>query len=205
MTLLSGSTYRFTLGGTLTAGEVDVNFVPNTWTAGGSPNARGSASFTITTSNADGGSTSSPFSLGPLTVSGGSITLADTSLSKGILTLTIAIGLDSASLNFGSVSAQLTGIVGTFDLQIDLLKALQAINNPSALLAAFNVPGAFTLKVASLNVTVPGALVVTATGIGVAYNPNRISRSAAATRSSPSTRRRSRSRPSPASAATSPG
>ncbi|HVP75835.1 MAG TPA: hypothetical protein VMS63_07420, partial [Gaiellaceae bacterium] len=175
-TQLSASTWRFALTGTVAAGTVVVNFAAGGWTltdAGGShPGESGTASFTITQSNADGGSTSSPFTLGPLSVTGGSITLADTSFSKGKLTLTIAIGLDSATLDFGGASASLTGIVGTFDIQIDLLQALQAINNPSALLSAFSVPGAFTLKVASLNVTVPGALLVTATQINVAYNPN---------------------------------
>ena len=47
--------------------RVDVHFAPGTWTTGGNPGAGGTASFTITTSNADAGSTSSPFSLGPLT------------------------------------------------------------------------------------------------------------------------------------------
>ena len=175
-TQLSASTWRFGLTGTVAAGTVVVNFAAGGWTltdAGGAhPGESGTASFTITQSNADSGSTSTPFTLGPLSVTGGSITLADTSFSKGKLTLTIAIGLDSASLDFGGASATLTGIVGTFDIQIDLLQALQAINNPSALLGAFSVPGAFTLKVASLNVTVPGALLVTATQIAVAYNPN---------------------------------
>ncbi len=174
-TQLSASTWRFALTGTVAAGTVVVNFAAGGWTLtdadGAHPGESGKSSFTITQSNADAGSTSTPFTLGPLSVTGGSITLADTSFSKGKLTLTVAIGLDSASLNFGGGSATLTGIVGTFDIQIDLLQALQAINNPSQLLSAFSVPGAFTLKVASLNITVPGALLVTATQIAVAYNP----------------------------------
>ena len=176
-TQLSASTWRFALTGNVVAGTVVVNFAAGGWsltptgTTTPLPGESGKASFTITQSNTDAGSTSTPFTLGPLSVTGGSITLADTSFSKGKLTLTVAIGLDSASLNFGGGSATLTGIVGTFDIQIDLLQALQAINNPSQLLSAFSVPGAFTLKVASLNITVPGALLVTATQIAVAYNP----------------------------------
>ena len=100
-------------------------------------------------------------SLGPLTLQGPTIGLADTSFSKGKLNLTIAIGVDqrdaraSAARGRRGVSAKLTGILGTFDVQVDLLQALQSLTNPSGLLAAFSVPGKFTLSVASLSINVP--------------------------------------------------
>src|SRR5205085_9243791 len=99
--------------------------------------------------------------------------------------LTIGIGADSASLAFGStngqqtagqssngITATLTGILATFDVQVDGLQAVQALQNPSALFAAFSVPGKFGLKVQTLNVTVPNIVVVTATGIKIGYDPN---------------------------------
>ena len=134
----------------------------------------------------DSGTADAPFSVGPLSIAGPSISLVDTKFNKGKLTLTIGIGADAATLAFGGsngaqtagqqqngISATLTGILVTFDVQVDVLKAVQALQNPSALLAAFSVPGKFGVKVASLNITVPNIVVVTATGINVKYDPTR--------------------------------
>ena len=197
VTKLSDTTWRyylapgsgFTTANMFIAGEIDVQFkaldgTNATWTVqlpngGGTLNgAGGFGSFTVTSDSPDSASTSDQVSLGPLTLQGMTIGLADTSFSKGKLNLTIAIGVASATLGFGptgstGLSAQLTGILGTFDIQVDLLQALQSLSNPSGLLAAFSVPGNFTLSIATLNVNVPDVVTVTATGIHVNYDPSK--------------------------------
>ena len=52
------------------------------------------------------------------------------------------------------------------------MQAVQALQNPSALFAAFSVPGKFGVAVQTLNVTVPNVVVITATGIKIKYDPN---------------------------------
>ena len=205
VTKLSDTTYRyylapgngFTTTNMFVAGEIDVTFVAlaganPTWTVqlpnGGATlkGAAGYGSFTVTSDSPDSTSSTDAISLGPLTLQGATIGLADTSFSKGKLNLTIAIGVSSASLGFGGtgssgVSAQLTGILGTFDVQVDLLQALQALSNPSALLSAFSVPGRFTLNIAGLSMNVPNVVTVTAAGIHVNYDPTKDQSSNAAT------------------------
>ena len=57
-------------------------------------------------------------------------------------------------------------------IQVDVLKAARAISDPASLLAAFSVPGNFTLSVTSLSINVSNQLMVTASGINVTYDPN---------------------------------
>ena len=91
---------------------------------------------------------------------------------RGQADLAIAIGLNSATLNTRrAVTAQLTGITGIFDVQVDLMQAAQAISDPASLLSAFSVPGEFTLGVAGLSINVPGAINVTASGISIHIDP----------------------------------
>jgi len=197
--LVSGTTYRYYVKAKATVtdqnalfldGQVVVELPAGTWSAhyASGPDVsvgRGAGTFTVDAQTRDSGTASAPFSLGPLSIAGPSISLVDTKFDKGILTLTIGIGADSATLAFGGsngqqtagqsqngISATLTGILATFDVQVDILQAVQALQNPSALLAAFSVPGKFGLKVASLNVTVPNIVVVTATGIAIKYDPS---------------------------------
>ena len=142
------------------------------------------AGTTVTTGAATTGTTS--ISLGPLSLQGPTVGLAGTSFSKGILDLTIQIGVADASLSFGSggssgFSADLHGIVGTFDVQVNLLTALQHLTDPAGLLSAFSVPGTFSLSVQSLTMTVPNAVTITASGIHVNYNPTKDQSFSAAT------------------------
>ena len=53
------------------------------------------------------------------------------------------------------MTANLTGILGTFDVRVDLLKAADALGNPAALLAAFDVPGQVHARRGSFLATVP--------------------------------------------------
>jgi carbon monoxide dehydrogenase subunit G len=138
----------------------------------------GSGSFTITGDSRDQSTSASDAGVGKsdsaVSLHGFSIGLADTSFHDGILVLTIAIGANDAGFAFGGssgIKATLTGIQGTFDIDVDVLKAVQAINDPQTLLAAFSVPGKFSLKVAGLTVKIPGALEVTASQINVTYDP----------------------------------
>ena len=178
-TLLINNTYRyyFAAGTTFTAGVVNVRINPGSWTVNvpgsGTPQAGGGglSSFTLTPADPNSTTTSGSFSLGPLTVSGATIGIADMTMADGKLTLSIALGLNSATLNMGAVTASLTGITGVFQVQVDLLRAAQAISDPGSLLSAFSVPGEFTLGVAGLSIIVPGALNVTASGISIHIDP----------------------------------
>ncbi len=200
--LVSGNTYRYALVPTnsntpanqmFAAGTVTVTFVATTLHV---DVAQGAAStnvaqttvmsvastemFTISGTATDEGTASNGISLGPISLSGPSLGLAGESFGKGTLNLTVAIGVASASLSFGGsqsgsgITASLTNVVGTFDVQINLLKLIPALlaKNVSGILAAFNVPGSFSLTVGGLNVTVPGAVTVTGSGIVINYNPS---------------------------------
>ncbi|MDX6411753.1 MAG: large repetitive protein, partial [Gaiellaceae bacterium] len=188
---LSPTTYRYYLTAKASAdpsqlfvnGQVNVEFVARSWQVqvGTGPVQQGGvgyASFTVA-GDAPGttaGSGSAP--VGPLTIEGPSIGLAGTSFEKGKLTLTIAIGANEASLNFGGgqggsgVTAKLTGILGTFDVQVDVMKALSSISDPAGLINAFSVPGKFSLSIGTLLVDVPDVVRVTGSGIKIAYDPS---------------------------------
>src|SRR5207302_327075 len=80
----------------------------------------------------------------PLSIAGPSVSLVDTKFKDGKLNLTVGLGADSASLAFGGtngqqtagqssngITATLTGILVTFDVQVDVMQAVQALQNPS--------------------------------------------------------------------------
>ena len=114
------------------AGVVNVTFAANRWRAGGVDNEASKATFTIATDVQTGGTATNPLSLGPLTLDGPSLTLADVKLDGTKLVLTVAIGVNSASLAFGSggqggMSATLTGILAKFFVEVDLMAAITAV------------------------------------------------------------------------------
>ncbi|MEP7335472.1 MAG: hypothetical protein ABI717_06790, partial [Actinomycetota bacterium] len=161
------------------AGVVDVAFAANRWTVGSVNNVASKTTFTIATDVQTGGTATNPISLGPLRLEGPSVSLADVKLDGTKLILTVAVGVNSASLSFGSggsggMSASLTGILGKFFVEVDLAAALTAVTsgNFSALLAAFNVPGRFSLDVATVRVEVPGIVIATGAGIKVNWDSN---------------------------------
>jgi len=179
-------TYRFFLKDKDTTNAVEV-FQPGTVTvtfaAGGFSAATSSAgtsqTFTVDP-NAPGAATGNgTVNLGPLSLQGPSIAIADIGFDKGMLVLTIAIGLDRAGLNFGGstttatqssaqqssgVSLNLTGILGTFDLSVDALGILGGHFSAK-------LPGKFSLRVASLEGHVPDVVDISASGILVQYDP----------------------------------
>ena len=95
----------------------------------------------ICAGTASGGKT---VNLGPLQIVAPTIGLAGTSFDKGILTMTIAIGANSAALDFGGgqggsgITAKLTGILGTFDVKVDVKAAMHSLTDPAGL-GAFRV------------------------------------------------------------------
>ncbi|MHB1244484.1 MAG: hypothetical protein ACYC1P_13960, partial [Gaiellaceae bacterium] len=150
----------------------------------GSP---GTGAFTLTAA-ADGATGSGNVAIGPLFFSLPTFSLVDTKFKDGALTLTIGIEVAEAGLAFGApaasttgpsaqqqssgMGARLTGILGTFDVKVDLLRAVQGLTNPSELLAAFSVPGKWGLSVAGLEVLVPDVLRITGSNIKINYDPN---------------------------------
>ncbi|HEX6130520.1 MAG TPA: hypothetical protein VF044_02260, partial [Actinomycetota bacterium] len=146
-------------------------------------------SGTVTLSEtAQGATASGNVAIGPLYFSLPTFSLVDTKFKDGTLTLTIGIEVAEAGLAFGApatgtggpsaqqqssgMGARLTGILGTFDVNVDLMRAVQGLTNPSELLAAFSVPGKWGLKVAGLEVLVPDVLRITGSNIVINYDPN---------------------------------
>ena len=187
VTQLNATTWRYTfhpangvqLSQMFGAGEVTVQFIAGRWTAGGTANAASTAKFTIATDVQTAGTASNALTLGPLTLDGPSLALTDVHMNGTSLALNVAIGVNSATLGFGSggsggMSASLTGILGKFEVDVDLLAALTAVTSGDvgALLSAFSVPGKFSIDVATVRVEIPSLVVVTGNGIHVNWDPN---------------------------------
>ncbi|MBK8118786.1 MAG: hypothetical protein IPK39_05850 [Sulfuritalea sp.] len=189
---VSGNTYRYLLTtrtgvdpkDTFVAGDIGVQVVAGSWRVGSGDTAvaagRSDEVFTISASLQTAAAGSNAISLGPLSLQGPSVTLAKTQFNEGKLVLTVAIGVDVASLSFGGgtgqsssgITARLTGLLGTFDISVDVTKALAAITGGGNLLEAFSVPGKFGVQIAGLNIEIPNALKVTASGIIFNWDPN---------------------------------
>ncbi|MHC4396401.1 MAG: hypothetical protein ACYS1A_12170, partial [Planctomycetota bacterium] len=186
--LISGTTYRYHITDSdsnndvdiFTAGEVTVQFHAGRWTVKeqGNPsntisNAAGRAQFTVQSGSADTAKATNEFTIGPLVLGGPSIGLADMGFNENKLVLTVGIGVELARLSFGSqqgssgITAELTGVLGTFDIEVDVLALLGG-----DFLNAFNVPGKFGLKIDGLDVNIPNVVRVTAAGIDINYDPN---------------------------------
>ncbi|HEX6657898.1 MAG TPA: hypothetical protein VF065_07440, partial [Ilumatobacter sp.] len=142
-----------------------------------------SATFTVDSTTITTAQAPTATSLGPLTIDGLTIGLASTTFKGGKLVLTIGVEANEATLAFGGsagaggqstsgISANLTGILGTFDVAVDIAKAAAAFQNPAKLLEAFEVTGKWSLSVTSLLVDVPNIVRVTAGGLKVGYDPN---------------------------------
>ncbi len=199
--LVSGDTYRYSLtpasgvamNQMFSDGVVVVNFSATTLTvqvpqgAGSTgtamvtvPLQASTESFTVSGSSSDEASSTTGIKLGPLMLSGPSLGLAGESFSGGTLDLSVAIGVASASLNFGSgqsgsgITASLTNVLGTFHVQVNVFSLLSAITSGSAksILGAFSVPANFSLNIGGLNITVPNAVTIMASGIQFNYNPS---------------------------------
>ena len=167
-------------------GSVLVTF-DGTWrsvgtTALGNANATGlTAGFTIDPAAPGAKTSGGPINLGPLQLQGPTIGIADFGFADGMVVLTIAVGVDRASLAFGGtpaaptggqaaqtssgVTVDLLGILGTFDLAVDVFGLLSGN-------VRIEPTGKWNLRVASLEATVPNVAVLLATGITVGYDPN---------------------------------
>jgi hypothetical protein len=188
---VSGTTYRYRITDSnpdnevdiFTNGEVTVDFLAggaNGWTVSkeGDPsntidNMASQALFTVQSDSAEAASSSNDFTIGPLVLEGPSIGLVDMGFNADKLVLTVGIGVNRAALSFGSqqgssgITAELTGLLGTFDVEVDLLALLGG-----DILHAFNVPGKFGLKIDGLDINVPNVVKITGAGIEINYDPN---------------------------------
>ncbi|HET6548786.1 MAG TPA: calcium-binding protein, partial [Solirubrobacter sp.] len=151
--------------------------------AGASVPGKTVGAFTVDSTTIDAASNSTATTIGPLTIDGFTIGLVAMAFKGGKLVLTVGIGANEATLAFGGtagaakqgtsgVIAKLTGILGTFDVAVDVAKAAGAISNPAALLDAFSVTGKWSLGINSLLVEVPNVVKVTAESLRVGYDPN---------------------------------
>ena len=120
----------------------------------------------------------------PLLLEGPSVGLANMAFKDMKLVLTIGITVDKATLNFGGgntnaaqpsteqsnsgISIELGGILGTFDVIVDVLGLLTSSSEGPVV----EVPGKFGLEIATLKATVPDVVTINATGIKFTFDPN---------------------------------
>ena len=185
-----GNTYRYFLraepgidfADTFKNGEIQVLFDANKWMAGGVANTRATARFEVKAGVEDTAAATSNQGVGPISLMGPSIGLAKLGFADGNLVVTIGIGVQTAMFNFGGggqnmaqpsmqqsnskITAELTGVLGKFDVEVDIIALTQGD------LSAFGASGKFSLEVASLKVEVPNAVLLTGTGLMVEYDPN---------------------------------
>ena len=134
-----------------TAGTVTITFNQTFKTADGTASPTGmTQTFTVSASAPGAATTSKTISLGPLSLQGPSAGLENVGFKNGMLDLTVVLGVNTASLAFGGsqgasgVSATLTGLQGTLEVQLDVLGLLSGH-------VRIDVPGKFSLSVASLD------------------------------------------------------
>ncbi|HXG49304.1 MAG TPA: hypothetical protein VNO52_16895, partial [Methylomirabilota bacterium] len=189
--LISGTTYRYYLKdrvanngvGLFKAGEVEITFLTGTQggfkTRDNLANPAGTARFTIEPNAAGPATGTGPIALGPITLQGPTIGIQDIGFKSGKLVVTIGLGANRATLGFGGsspmgtmstqqansgITAELLGVLGTFDVAIDVFGLLGGKVD-------IGLTGKFSLNVASLNVTVPNVVQITGSGIRITYDP----------------------------------
>ena len=167
------------------AGTVTVVFLEDAFrTQAGTRNIVGvKQSFTVDPSAP--GATKAPdatlINLGPLQLEGPTIGIEDVGFKDGLLMLTIGIGVNRATLAFGGgssnttgqssqqqssgITAELLGVLGTFDIGIDAFGLLSGNFR-------VDVPGKFGLRIGALEVDVPDVVNITASGINLTYDPD---------------------------------
>ena len=174
-----GSSSSSSSAGLFQDGTVTLTFAANAFfTTNGTTDVAGNSAgltqmFTISDSAAGGATTPKTISLGPLSLQGPTISVGNFGFKDGMLDMTITVGVNKASLAFGGassaqstsgVSVNLTGVVGTLEVQVDALGILSGKFR-------VNVPGNFSFRVASLTAQVPNVVNVSAQGIAITYNP----------------------------------
>ena len=171
---LEGDTFRYYLEDKddtnedrlFTAGDVQLTFAAGSWA---NTKGQGSPAKTFNVTVRDGAATGTkPMSAGPLTITGPHIGIEDFQYKMvdggAHLTVTVGIGADAASLDFGGgqsssgVSVTLTGLLGTFDVGATVTAA-----GLSGLTAAFG------FQVDQLDATVPNVVEVRASDIRVNF------------------------------------
>ncbi|MBI3875270.1 MAG: hypothetical protein HY300_04795, partial [Verrucomicrobia bacterium] len=156
-------------------GEVKITFTGGRFAAGTVTNLEFSETLVLASTKAAATSSTTTISLGPVVLINPSVGIAGFAFKDGKLILTISIGVDSGSLNFGGsgnssttggaqsgsgVSAVLTNLQATFDLAIGL---------PGNF--SLSATGKFSVFVSGLTVDVPDVVHVEASNIRVQYDP----------------------------------
>jgi hypothetical protein len=150
-------------------GDLRITFQQNAFRVGVGAQAVGNLARTLLVvldaARASTASTSTILNLGPLQLENPGIGIQDIGFADGKVILTVAIGLDAATLRFGGGSGPggaLSGILATFDLAVGLPGDFSV-----------STTGRFSLSVANLLVEVPGAVRAEARGIQIQYDRRR--------------------------------
>ena len=175
------------------AGQVRVSFTNDSFasvgnTVAGSLNMGSIVqSFTVDASVSGSAEGVGGIEIGPLQVEGPTIGLEDIGFKDGLLILTIGVGVNRASLNFGGggnamdangqqtsmsnaqsdsgIKAELLGVLGTFDIAVDAFGLLSGNVD-------IDLTGKWGLRVGVLEIDVPDVVNVTARGITISYDPS---------------------------------
>ncbi|RLC10571.1 MAG: hypothetical protein DRH43_06050, partial [Deltaproteobacteria bacterium] len=184
---LYGTTYRYRITDLVPnngidlfkAGEVQVNFIAGSWADNASnTNPAEIEKFTVTGTTGSAATTSQGMSIGPVLLQGPTVGIQGLTFKDMKLVVTIGIGVQHAALNFGSsgtsqtpqqsqsgITTDFTGLLGTFDLAVDVLGFLQGSGS-------IELTGKFGLDVSSFNLQVPNVLLATAEGVKIQYDPS---------------------------------
>ena len=186
-THLYGNTYRYRLidlnpndaQGLFTEGIARIVFIANSWSDNsGASNAAETESFTVSASTSSAATATKGLSIGPISLQSPKVGITGLGFKDMKLIVTVGIGVGSASLNFGGggsttqsstqqesgITTTMTGVLGTFDLAVDVLGFLQGSGSIS-------LTGAWSLSVSSFDLEIPNLLEASATGIKIGYDP----------------------------------
>ncbi len=160
-------------------GVVTVTFAAGKFFAGVGGAAVGNTfqtlSFTLNAAQAATAQSTTSIAIGPLTLVNPSVSIQDFGFADGKLALTVALSLDSASLNFAptgntvtpgakqtdsGITASLTGLLVTFGLAVGLPGNFSV-----------STTGKFSVLAAQLKVVVKDTFELTAAGIQIQYDP----------------------------------
>ncbi|MFM7070646.1 MAG: hypothetical protein ACKO38_02490, partial [Planctomycetota bacterium] len=193
---LEGNTFRYYYRdknpnneiGLFRSGSVNVSFNAGAWNdTDGVTNAAATDSFSARDGKA---TTSSGVKLGPLVLKGPYFGIEDFSfapiysngaLNGALLTITVGLGVDEASLAFGSgsqesdsgFSSKVTGLLGLFDARItlDVPNCLSSItSNPFACISNVGL-GKFTISADEIDLKIAKVVEANAKGVVIGFDP----------------------------------
>ncbi|MBT7092794.1 MAG: hypothetical protein HN936_06090, partial [Bacteroidetes bacterium] len=175
--LLYGNTFRYTIEDIFkynqtdlfVNGEVELNFIEGSWADNAGNTGMGKTEIFLVEETASSAKAQTAINLGPLSMSLPTFTIAGLNYRDSNLIVTLAVGADQAELAFGGgssggISTSLTGLLGTFDLAVDVLGYIEGNGSVKP-------TGAWEIEVESFELVIPNVVEASATGVVFGYDP----------------------------------